>query len=128
MVPVKLATLNSLGGIYGLRENDILCKPLKNGALEKDIPTLSKCPFVIEVWQAMPTSTRHLNTSMTMPGLKSGKIENPFMFTFPPEEPTIREVEFIDQVPCYNAIHLAQSLVKRGLSARVPCINSTGGT
>jgi hypothetical protein len=32
MVRVKSVTLNSLGGIYGLRENDILCKPLKNGA------------------------------------------------------------------------------------------------
>jgi hypothetical protein len=74
MVHVKSVTLNSLGDIYGLRENDILCKPLKNGALEKDIPTLSKRPFVIEVWRAMPTSTRHLNTSMRMPGLKSGKI------------------------------------------------------
>ncbi len=114
MVHVKLVTLNSLGGIYGLRENDILCKPLKNGALEKDIPTLSKRPFVIEVWQAMPTSTRYLNTSMRIPGLKSGKIENPFMFTFPPEEPTMSKVEFVDQVPRYDVFRLAQSLVKKG--------------
>ncbi len=113
MVRVKLVTLNSLGDINGLMENDILCKPLKNGALKKDIPTLSKCPFVIEVWGAMPTSTRHLNTSMIVPGLKSGKIENSFMFTFPPEEPTISKVEFVDQVPRYDAIRLAQSLVKR---------------
>jgi hypothetical protein len=55
MVRVKSVTLNSLGDIYGLQENDILCKPLKNGALEKDTPTLSKCPFVIEEWRAMPT-------------------------------------------------------------------------
>jgi hypothetical protein len=51
---------------------------------------------------------------MRMPGLKSGKIENPFMFTFPPEEPTISKVEFIDQVPRYDAVRLAQSLVKKG--------------
>ncbi len=46
--------------------------------------------------------------------MKSGKIENPFMFTFSPEEPTISKVEFIDQVFRYDAIRLAQSLVKKG--------------
>jgi hypothetical protein len=112
MVHVKLVTLNSLGDIYGLRENDILCKPLKNGASEKDIPTLRKRPFVIEVWRVMPTSTRHLNTSMRVLGLTSGNVEN--LFTFPSEEPTISEVKLVDQVPFYNADRLAQSLVKKG--------------
>ncbi len=48
---------------------------------------------------------------MRVPGLKSGKIENPFVFTFPPEEPTISKVEIVDQVPRYDAVCLAQSLV-----------------
>jgi hypothetical protein len=50
-VQIKVVTPDSLGDIYGLRENYILCKPLENGALEKVNPNLSKCslPLVIEV-------------------------------------------------------------------------------
>jgi hypothetical protein len=90
MVRIKVVTPDSLGEIYGLRENDILCKPLENGALEKGIPNLSNCPLplVIEVWQALPTSTDYSINLMTMPGLNSNKFENPFMFTFPQEGPT----------------------------------------
>ncbi len=99
MVPIKSVTLNSLGDIYGLQKNDILCKPLENGALERDIPTLYKCLFIIEVWQALPTSTRYLITSIQMLKLTSGKKENPLMFLFPPEKPTISKVEIINQVP-----------------------------
>ncbi len=90
MVRIKVVTPDSLGDIYGLWENYILCKPLENGALEKGIPNLSNCPLtlVIEVWRALPTSPDYLINLMTMPGLNSDKLENPFMFTFPQEEPT----------------------------------------
>jgi hypothetical protein len=58
--------MNSLVEIHGLRKNDILCKPMEKGELKRDIPTLSKRPLIIEVWQALPTSTRHLITSIRM--------------------------------------------------------------
>jgi hypothetical protein len=35
IVRIKVVTPDSLGDIYGLQENNILCKPLENGALEK---------------------------------------------------------------------------------------------
>jgi hypothetical protein len=90
IVQIKVVTPDSLGDIYGLRENNILCKPLENGALGKVIPNLSKCslPLVIEVWRALPTSTEDCITLMKMPGLNSSMIENPFMFTFPQDEPS----------------------------------------
>jgi hypothetical protein len=81
IVHVKEVTRDSLGDIYGLRENNILCKPLKNGALEKNVPNRCKLfppSFVIDVWQALPTSTE----DMRMPGL------NAFKFTFPQQEPS----------------------------------------
>jgi hypothetical protein len=55
-----------------------------------------------------------LITSIRMPNSTGSKSENPLMFSFPPEEPTMSEVEIINQVPSYDAICLAQSLVKKG--------------
>ncbi len=81
IVHVKEVTQDSLGDIYGLREDNILCKPLKNGALEKNVPNCCKLfppSFVIEVWRALPTLTE----DMRMPGL------NTFKFTFPQQEPS----------------------------------------
>jgi hypothetical protein len=98
MVRLNSVTLNSLGDFYGLRKNDILCKPLTNGELYRDmtsfVEAVKSCerPFIIEVWRALPTSTRHLITSIRMPDSTSSKSENPFMFSFPPEEPTIDKV------------------------------------
>jgi hypothetical protein len=114
MVRIKSITANSSGDIYGLQKNDIFCKPMENGKLKRDIPILSKQPLNIEVWQALPTSTRHLITSIRMPNSTSGKSENPLMFSFLLEEPTISKIQIINQVPSYNAIRLAQSLVKKG--------------
>ncbi len=53
-------------------------------------------------------------TSIRMPNSTSSKSENPLMFSFPPEEPMISKVEIINQVPSYDAICLAQSLIKKG--------------
>ena len=109
-----LRHLNSLGDIYGLRKNDILCKPMENGELERDIPTLSKRLLIIEVWQALLPFTRHLITSIRMPDSTSGKSENPLMFSIPrPEEPMISKIQIINQDPSYGAIRLAQSLIKK---------------
>jgi hypothetical protein len=36
------------------------------------------------------------------------------MFSFPPEGPMIRKIWIINQVPSYNTIRLAQSLVRKG--------------
>jgi hypothetical protein len=115
MVRIKSVIMNSLGKIYGLQKNDILCKPLENGELERDIPNFSKRPFIIEVWQALPTSTRHLITSIRMPNSTSSKSENPLMLSFLPEEHTISKVKIINQVPSYNEINLAQSLVTKSI-------------
>jgi hypothetical protein len=84
---------------------------MENVELERDIPTLSKRLFIIEVWQDLPTSTIQLIISIRMPNSTSGNSENPLMFSFLPEEPTKSKVEIINQVPSYDAIRLAQSLV-----------------
>ena len=114
MVHIKSVTANSLGDIYGLQKNDILCKPMENGELERDIRPLPKRLLIIEVGQALPTSTRHLITSIRMPDSTSGKSENPLMFSFLPEEPTISKIQIINQVPSYDAIRLGRPLVKKG--------------
>jgi hypothetical protein len=72
---------------------------MENGELERDIPTLSRRPFIIEVWQALPISTKQLITSIRMPNSTSGNSENPLMCSFPPEKPTISKFEIINQVP-----------------------------
>jgi hypothetical protein len=76
---LKSVVPNSLGEFYGLRNNDILCKPLIKGEFEEDDKSLSKakCPLTIEVWRALPTSNRVLTTSIRMQKSKSGG-SNPF--------------------------------------------------
>jgi hypothetical protein len=76
---LKSVAPNSLGEFYGLRNNDILCKPLTKGEFEEDVKSLSKakCPLTIEVWRALPTSNRDLITSIRMQKSKSGS-GNPF--------------------------------------------------
>jgi hypothetical protein len=49
-----------------------------------------------------------------MPNTTSSNNENPLMFSFPPEELRISKIEIINQVPSYNVIRLAQSLVRKG--------------
>ena len=48
---LKSVAPNSLGEFYGLRNNDILCKPLTKGEFEEDVKSLSKakCRLTIEV-------------------------------------------------------------------------------
>ncbi len=96
IVRVKSVAQNSLGDLYGLRYNDILCKPSTNGELHRDIAFLVEGvkwgirPYIIEVWRALPTYMAE--TSIKMPPRTSGKNENPFMFSFPLEEPTGEDV------------------------------------
>ncbi len=75
---MKSVAPNSLRELYGLRNNDILCKPFTKREFEEDAKSLSKakCPLTIEVWRALPTSNKDLITSIKMPKSKSGG--NPF--------------------------------------------------
>jgi len=96
IVRLKSVTPNSLGDLYGLRNNDILCKPLTNGELQRDVKSVVESvrsgtrPYIIEVWRALPTLMTE--TSIQMPEPTSGKNNNPFMFSFPPEEPPAEEM------------------------------------
>ena len=96
IVRLKSVTPNSLGDLYGLRNNDILCKPSTNGELQRDSKSVVEAvrsgtrPYIIEVWRALPTLMAE--TSIKMPEPTSGKNENPFMFSFPSEELTTEEM------------------------------------
>ena len=96
IVRLKSVTPNSLGDLYGLRNNDILCKPSTNGELQQDSKSVVEAvrsgtrPYIIEVWRALPTLMAE--TSIKMPEPTSGKNENPFMFSFPSEELTTEEM------------------------------------
>jgi hypothetical protein len=76
---LKSVAPNSLGEFHSLRNNDILCKPLRKAEFEEDVESLSKakCPLTIEMWRALPTSNRDLIASIRMQKLKSGG-GNPF--------------------------------------------------
>lgn len=69
---------NSLGDIYGIRKNDIICKPLQSFT---ESTGSSNRPLTLEVWRVV--SNTAAEGSRSLPNLEGYSIENPFIFTFP---------------------------------------------
>jgi len=69
---------NSLGDIYGLRENDVICEPLDSvvASAQSD-----ERPWILQVWRAVRTKTEDHNLSEHVQAGCS--VENPFIFSFP---------------------------------------------
>ena len=91
---------NSLSEIYGIQENDILCKPYTNGRDTlgvfdwfKDQAKGSR-PLVFDVLRAVPTSVAECSTKVSK---WSGTNENPFKFSFPETtEPAAQNESVVD--------------------------------
>ncbi|KAL3771732.1 hypothetical protein ACHAWU_010043 [Discostella pseudostelligera] len=70
---------NSLGDIYGLRVNDIICEPFESVL---SYAKSGKRPWILEVWRAVPTTTD--GDGLERLHVQAGcSVENPFIFSFP---------------------------------------------
>ena len=65
---------NSLGDMYGLRENDVICEPFESVWARS-----SERPWILQVWRSVSTN----ESEKRRPVLASSTVENPFIFSFP---------------------------------------------
>jgi hypothetical protein len=92
-VHVQSVAHKSLGELYGLKKDDILCRSEKmqefDSEFSRTLTLTGPCTIclhhagscIIAVWQALPTLMA--DTSKMMPKSTSGKNENLFIFSFP---------------------------------------------
>ena len=65
---------NSLGDLYGLRENDVICEPFESVWARS-----SERPWILQVWRSVSTN----ESEKRRPVLAGCSVENPFIFSFP---------------------------------------------
>ena len=67
---------NSLGDMYGLRENDVICEPFESVCASA---RSSERPWILQVWRSVSTN----ESEKRRPVLAGCSVENPFIFSFP---------------------------------------------
>jgi len=114
---------NSLAELYGLHENDIICKPCTNGAEKMDIEGFFKeaikgsRPLIIEVLRDLPKPMVEGTMHMWQQSGTSAN-QNPFIFTFPPPPPAPQEGSKGKEVPAqpYNQSCTVQATTTSAVS------------